>query len=227
LLSREMMRWRLVRLTVVYAVSISLTVAIAMNPVRAAAVIRGQAHLAAQAVRNLIDTPTDTPLVAAAAPAAPPVAAQAKRRAVAPTDHYRVAIGTVVSARLRTPIDSSVNQVNDQVDAVLTEAVTQDGVELIPAGSVLHGTIKSVEAASKVTPLGQVSFAFAVVQHAQTGSRAEFVTRAITVEAQPPAEPTGKRRGGHIQPIDVQLAPGRPLQVTLAQPLVVAIPKIR
>jgi hypothetical protein len=223
------MRWRLFRLTALYVVSSSFLIVIAMNPVRAAAVIRSQERFVVQAVRHLIDTGTDTPIVAAAEPAAAPVPvpAQAKRRAVTPTDHYRVPIGTVVSARLRTPIDSSVNQVNDQVDAVLSEAVTQDGVELIPAGSVLHGTITSVEAASREAPLGQVSFSFAVVQHAQTGSRAEFVTRSISVEAQPPAEPTGKRRGGRIQPIDVQWAAGRPLQVTLAQPLVVAIPKIR
>jgi len=222
------MRWRVARLTALYVASLSLLVVIAMNPVRAAAVIRGQARFAAHAVRNLVDAGTDTPIVAAAEAVAPPVLAQAKPKPVARPDHYKVPIGTVVPARLRTPIDSSVNQVSDQVDAVLSDAVTQDGVELIPAGSVLYGSILSVEAASREAPLGHVSFAFAVVKHAETGSRAEFVTRPISVEAQPPAEPAaGRRRGARTQPIDVQLAAGRPLQVTLAQPLVVAIPKAR
>ena len=220
------MRWRLARLTALYIASVSILVVVAMNPVRAAAVIRGQARLAAHAVHSLVDAGTSAPIVTAAEPVAPPVAAQAKPRAVPKADHYKVPIGTAVSARLRTPIDSSVNQVSEQVEAVLSEAVTQDGVELIPAGSVIYGSIQSVEPASREAPLGQVSFAFAVVLHAQTGSRAPFVTRSISVEAQPPAEPAGKRRA-RAQPIDVRLPAGRPLHVTLAQPLVVAIPKSR
>ncbi|HEX4566955.1 MAG TPA: hypothetical protein VH138_10005 [Vicinamibacterales bacterium] len=221
------MRWKLVRLNALYIASVSLLVVIAMNPARSAAVLRGQARLVAHAVGNIIDSGAGTPIVAAPEPVSAPVSAQEKSRAVAKPDRYQVPIGTVVPARLRTPIDSSVNQVNDQVDAVLADAVTQDGVELIPMGSMLHGSILSVEAASRVTPLGQVSFAFAVVQHAQTGSRAAFVSRSISVEAQPPAEPAGKRRGARPQPTDVLLAAGHQLQVTLAQPLVVAIPKIR
>jgi len=221
------MRWRIIRLNALYVASLTLLAVIAMNPARAAAVLRGKARLAAHAVRNIVDSGTGTPIVAAPAPASLAVSAQAKPRAVARPDHYQVPIGTVVSARLRTPIDSSVNQVDDQVDAVLSDAVTQDGVELIPAGSLLHGSILSVEAASRIAPLGQVSFAFAVVQHAQTGSRAAFVSRSISVEAQPPAEPAGKKRGARSQPTDVLLAAGHPLHVTLAQPLVVAIPKSR
>src|SRR5215467_1895041 len=205
------MRWRLVRLNALYIASLVILGVIALNPARAAAVLRGEGRLVTQAVRNIVDSGTGTPIVAAPVVAAPeflspPVAVQARPRAVARPDHYQVPIGTVVAARLRTPIDSSVNQVDDQVDAVLADAVTQDGVELIPVGSLLHGSILSVEPASRVAPLGQVSFAFAVVQHAQTGSRAAFVTRPIAVEAQPPEEPAGKRRGAHSQPTDVRLA---------------------
>lgn len=231
------MRWQIVRLNALYLASLAILVFIAMDPVRAGSVIRGEVRLAAHAVRNIVDSGTGTPIVAAREAAAPEAASpkaasqqvsmHAKSRAVARPDRYQVPIGTVVSARLRTPIDSSVSQVSDQVDAVLSDGVTQEGVELIPAGSVLHGSIQSVEPASRVSPLGQVSFAFAVVQHAQTGSRAEFVTRSISVQAQPPAEPPGKRHGARTQPIDVQLPAGHPLQVTLAQPLIVAIPKIR
>jgi hypothetical protein len=220
------MRWRLIRLNALYVASLTMLAVIAMNPARTAAVLRGEARLAAHAVRNIVESGAGTPIVAAQPPASSPASAQAKPRAVARPDHYQVPIGTVVSARLRTPIDSSVNQMNDQVDAVLSDAVTQDGVELIPAGSLLHGSILSVEAASRLMPLGHVSFAFAVVQHVQTGSRAAFVSQSISVEAQPPAEPAGKGRGARSQPIDVRLAAGHPLHVTLAQPVIVAIPKI-
>lgn len=141
-------------------------------------------------------------------------------------DRYRIPSGTVVSARLRTTIDSSTNQVNDQVDAVLADAVTQDGVELIPAGSLLHGTIVRVTAASRQAPLGQVSLAFAVVQHAETGSRAPFPTRTLAIDAQVPAPVAGAKRARR-QPIDLVLPAGHPLQLTLEQPVVVGIPKGR
>lgn len=141
-------------------------------------------------------------------------------------DQYRVPAGTVVSVRLRTPIDSSVSRENDQVDAVLSDAVTQDGVELIPAGSLLHGTILTVEPATKKAPLGQVSFAFAVVQHGETGSRAPFRTQTLSFAADPP-EPSATKRAPKRQPIDVVLPVGHPLQVTLREPLIVAIPKAR
>jgi hypothetical protein len=141
-------------------------------------------------------------------------------------DQYRVPAGTVVSVKLRTPIDSSVSRENDQVDAVLSEAVTQDGVELIPAGSLLHGTILTVESATKKAPLGEVSFAFAVVQHGETGSRAPFRTQTVSFAAEPPTPATTKRAPKH-QPIDIVLPAGYPLDVALREPLIVAIPKAR
>jgi len=152
-----------------------------------------------------------------------PALAQSKG---ARADQYRVPAGTVVSLRLRTPIDSGTSRENDQVDAVLSDAVTQDGVELIPAGSLLHGTILTVEPATKKAPLGQVSFAFAVVQHGETGSRAPFRTQTVSIAAEPPAPATTKRAPKR-QPVDVVLPAGYPLDVALREPLIVAIPKAR
>jgi hypothetical protein len=155
------------------------------------------------------------------------VSAQAKARAAARADHYQVPAGTIVSLQLRTPIDSSTSQAHDQVDAVLTEAVTQEGVELIPIGSLVHGTILEVEPASRETPLGRISFAFGVIQHGESGSRAPFRTSPITIEAERPTSPTGKRGKSKTQPIDVAWSAGHLLSATLAQPLLVAIPKSR
>ena len=197
-----------------------------MNPVRAATVLRHQARLAMVAARDAVDSDTTTPvIVVAAEPVAASAPPQTKSRGASRADHYQVPIGTVVSVRLRTAIDSSVNHVNDQVDAVLSDPVRQDGVELIPSGSLLHGTILTVDAATRETPLGRVSFAFALIQHGESGSRAPFPTRAITIEAQPPTPPAGKHR--RDPPTDVGLPVGHPLQLTLNEPLVVAIPKAR
>jgi hypothetical protein len=159
--------------------------------------------------------------------AVPPPSAQSKHRAEPSASQYRIPIGTVVSVRLRTPIDSGVSQTNEQIDAELTEPVTQDGVELIPVGSLLHGAITKVEPATRKAPLGQVTFSFAIARHAESGSRAPFPTQAITIHAQLPAVPAGTRRTSRVQPIDVVLPAGHPLRVTLSEPLVVAIPKGR
>jgi hypothetical protein len=155
---------------------------------------------------------------------APPAALRATLQPVRP-DQYRIPIGTIMAVRLRTPIDSSANHANDQVDAVLLEPFTQNGVELIPSGSVFHGSLVRVEAASRKAPRGLVSIAFAVVQHAETGSRAPCRTRAITIEAPEPPAGAGKPRASRRQPIDIVLPAGSPLLLTLDEPLVVAIPK--
>ena len=220
------MRWRVFRLTALYAASLSILAVVAMDPARAASVVRRQVRLVAQAVRGALDTGPATPVAAASQSTARPTSAQVRPRSVRP-DYYRVPIGTVVAVRLRTAVDSSANQANDLVDAVLSEPVTQEGVELIPAGSILHGSIVTVERASREALRGHVSIAFAVVQHAETGSRATFRTRTITIEAQPPAETAGSRRVPRRQPIDLVLPAGPPLQLTLDEPLVVAIPKVR
>ena len=66
-------------------------------------------------------------------------------------------------ARLRSPIDSRTARNDDQVDATLTGAVTQDGVELIPAGSIIHGRILQADAATRKSPLGRFEIAFTYV----------------------------------------------------------------
>jgi hypothetical protein len=184
------------------------------TPVGRQPVSHGTLHIASFVILTL--TVTDHSL-----------SAQAKARAAARAGQYQVPAGTVVSLRLRTPIDSSSSQVNDQIDAVLTESITQEGVELVPNGSLVHGTILEVEPASRETPLGRISFAFAIVQHVGSGSRAPFRTRPITIEAERPASPASKRGKSKNQPIDVSWSAGHLVSATLAEPLLVAIPKSR
>jgi hypothetical protein len=139
--------------------------------------------------------------------------------------NYRVPAGTVLQARLRTPLGSASSRVDDQVDAILLEPVNGDGVELIPVGSAIHGRVVDVTPASQRELRGRLSLAFFVVQHAQTGSRAAIVSRPIKFEASEPEEPVTKGRRQKKYPVDVQTSPAQLVSVTLAEPLTVFLPK--
>jgi hypothetical protein len=155
-----------------------------------------------------------------------PSPAQSKTRDLRP-GQYRVAIGTVLTARLRSAIDSATAQTSDQIDAVLVDPVKQDDVELIPGGSILHGAILQSVAAARETPRGRLEIVFTVVQHAETRSRAAIRTRPMTFEAELPPDTGRGRKAPKKQPIDVQLPAGHSLLLTLADTLVVHIPTAR
>jgi hypothetical protein len=130
-----------------------------------------------------------------------------------------------MKVELRTPISSASSQVDDQVDATLLLPVMQDEVELVPAGSVVHGTIEDVVPAVGKGDRGRVTMTFAVVQHALTRSRAAIRTRSITFEAEEPVKGSESKRRAPRQPNDVELPAGHPLLLTFAEPLIVLIPK--
>jgi hypothetical protein len=143
-------------------------------------------------------------------------------------DAYRVPAGTVLQAKLRTTLGSASSRVDDQVDATLLEAVNSGGIELIPAGSAIHGKVVDATPASPRDLRGRVAVAFFVVNHAATGSRAAIVTKVIAFEAPDAAatgEDGGKARRAKKRPIDVETLPAQPLTITLAEPLTVYIPK--
>jgi hypothetical protein len=137
---------------------------------------------------------------------------------------FQVAAGSVMQVRLRTPVDSSTARVDDQVDAVLTGPITQEGTELIPSGSTLLGKILNVTAASVRQPLGKVEVGFYIVEHAGTGSRAAIETHTVLFHALPAEDPAQGRRN-KARPVDVRSSPDQPLTVRLAEPLIVYIPR--
>ena len=141
-------------------------------------------------------------------------------------DKYQVAAGSFLQARLITPVDSASARVNDQVDARLVDAVTQDGNELVPAGSVILGKVVSVAPASRKNMLGQVTVAFAVIEHAGTGSRAAIETDGIVFRASP-EQPTAQDQRGRKKPVpvDVKADVTQLVTVRLAEPLIVYLPK--
>jgi hypothetical protein len=142
-------------------------------------------------------------------------AAQSGKKRPARLRQFRLPIGTRLPVHLRTPVGSATSLVDDQVDAKLAEVVTQDGLELIPAGSLVHGKVVEVVPASPKGEPARITLVFAVVQHALTQSRAAIRTRTVTLEA-----PVGDPK----KPADVALGAGYPMVLTLSEPLLVYLP---
>lgn len=170
-------------------------------------------------------------IVGAALLVSPPGIAQHSRgsaKSPSPSsDRYQVPAGTALLMKLKTPLDSGTASVHDQVEAALWSPVIQDGVELIPAGSVAIGTVVNVSRATERTPTGSVAFVFSIIEHAETGSRAMLTTRKVLVEApRPETEGTKKKRGPKSQkPVQATMAAGAPFVAMTAEPLVVRVPR--
>src|SRR3954465_8702601 len=105
-------------------------------------------------------------------PIARPAPAKGKRY-----DDYQVPAGTPLVIQLRTTLDSASGQVDDPVRATLLNPVTQDGFELIPKGSTLHGKVTHVQSASKQKPAGRVVLEFNLIEHIETHSIATIQTK--------------------------------------------------
>ena len=150
--------------------------------------------------------------------ARPPKKAVADR-----TDRYQVPAGTALLLKLKTPIYSGKASIDDQIEATFWSPVIQDGVELIPAGSVAIGKVVEVKRASERVPAGSVAFAFSIVEHAETGSRAMMTTRKVLVEA--PAHEDATRGKPKPKAVQATMAEGAPFVAMTAEPLVVRIPR--
>lgn len=135
---------------------------------------------------------------------------------------YQVPAGSALLLKLRTPVDSATSAVDDQVDAVLWSPVIQDGVELIPEGSVVLGKIVEVAAATKRKPEGRIAFTFSIVEHSETGSRAMLTTRKVVFEAQQP-QVEGQKPSKEL--LNAVVPAGTAFVAMTAEPLLVRIPK--
>lgn len=147
------------------------------------------------------------------APAVSP-AALADQRQAAFRD-YRVAAGTHFEIEVRTAMSSNASRRHDAIEGRLLRAVNQDGVELVPAGAVVRGTVTEVEPAGKRQP-GRLSFTFHIVEHPATGSLATMRATVVTLESPRPEK-------GNVYAA-VEVARGRQTSVALLAPLTVRIP---
>jgi hypothetical protein len=186
----------------------------------------------AEARARLLSRPLPSPAPAPAPSPAPSASTQspapsrgaAPRKKAAAADVFQVPAGSVMFAQLRTTVSSQTSEMDDEIRATLRDGVTQEGVELVPSGSVMHGKVVDVVPASRQERRGRISVAFYVIQHAATGSRAPIRSRPIVTEAAA-LDPAVVGRSAAKRPVDVQLPAGEPLIVTLAEPLIVRIPR--
>jgi len=80
--------------------------------------------------------------------------------AVARFREYTLPEGTVLAARLNTPLGSDTSHVDDPVAATLTAAALVDGVEILPSGSVITGFVTTAEPSGKVKGRASLSVQF-------------------------------------------------------------------
>jgi hypothetical protein len=148
-----------------------------------------------------------------------------KGDAAAQLDRYQVPAGAALLLKLRTPLSSATASIDDQVEATLWSPIIQNNVELIPVGSVAIGKVVGVVRASERTPIGAVTFAFTIVEHADTGSRAMMNTQKVVIEA--PREPQARRGRGKdkLKVTDATIPSGTPVVAMTSEPLIVRIPR--
>lgn len=92
---------------------------------------------------------------ASSAPAAAPTAP-----AVPEYRELTLPAGTMLSLELRSAVASDVSEVEDTVRATLRQAIAIDGVEVLPAGTELAGTVTEAVRAGRVKGRAKVAFAF-------------------------------------------------------------------
>lgn len=143
-------------------------------------------------------------------------AAKAKKPARPRFEEHQIPAGTTLPIELRTRLSSNGNRPADAIEGrLLRPLTTRDGVELVPAGASILGTVSEAEPAGIKQP-GRLAFTFQVVEHPETGSRAMIKASLLTFESEPPVK--GKLFA------DVHLEKGANASVLLLAPLLVRLP---
>lgn len=104
------------------------------------------------------------------------------------------------------------------MDGRLLLPLTVDGVELVPAGATVLGTVSEAEPAGK-KQRGRLAFAFHIIEHPETGSRATIRGTVLTFASETP-------RKGNMFP-ELRLEKGLDASISLLAPLTVRIPVSR
>ena len=76
---------------------------------------------------------------------------------------YTVPAGTPLKLTVQSAVSSETSKIEDAVDAKLADSVSVDGVEVLPAGSAVRGTVASAESAGKVKGRASLGLLFSSV----------------------------------------------------------------
>jgi hypothetical protein len=93
-----------------------------------------------------------------------------------------VPAGTALPLELTTALTSETAQVETPVQARLREAISVDGVTVIPAGSTFWGSVTDVERAGRVR--GRARLVFRFTEATVNGQKEPLRTEALTFEAE-------------------------------------------
>ena len=106
--------------------------------------------------------------------------------ASAPAPVFRevtVPVGTVLPVELRSAVGSATSKVEDPVRGTVRRAVVIDGVEAIPAGSVVAGTVTEAERSARVKGRARIGFRFASLDTPGDSERLRIRTATYVREA--------------------------------------------
>jgi hypothetical protein len=121
----------------------------------------------------------------AAAPAADAARPNPNEKSPSPEPAFReltIPAGTVLPVELQSSVASDASSVEDPVRARLRKAIMIDGVEALPAGSSLRGTVTEATRSARVKGRARVGFRFDSIEPAGR-ERLEIRTAVIAREA--------------------------------------------
>jgi hypothetical protein len=132
-------------------------------------------------VRAEMNSP-DAP--AAAAAASPAAGEESERKPAAPkAPEYRevtIPAGTVLAVDLQTAVGSDTSSIEDPVRGTLRRAVTIDGVQALPAGTVLIGHVTDAERSGRVKGRARIAFRFTRIDPPGEAERVAIQTGVIS-----------------------------------------------
>jgi len=94
-----------------------------------------------------------------------------------------VPVGTTLHLELKSAVASDTSKPEDQVRAVLRQAVTVEGREVLPAGTEVVGTVTQVQRSGRVKGLALIAYRFDSLRH--DSERYDIRTATISHEAKP------------------------------------------
>lgn len=125
------------------------------------------------------------PDAAATAGATPAAEALARAPVALPAPEYRevtLPAGTTLRLQLQSAVASDSSSVEDTVRAELRQAVTADGITVLPAGTELVGTVTDVERSGRVKGRARIAYRFNSLNHA--GERYDIATAPLSHQAE-------------------------------------------
>lgn len=101
--------------------------------------------------------------------------------AIAKFRAYTIPAGTRLAIRLESAVNSESSRVGDAIQAALTQAVVVDGIEVLPAGTVVTGDVTAVQAAEKVNGRASLALLFSAISIAGPDGRYPIAARVAQV----------------------------------------------